>query len=697
MPVQLIRDDIGGREALYWAARQLVREAELRREVQKLRLSLQDAWLLMYLLVDATQDSNDPGREKYYSPRPANIVDTARRVLAKNPMKYHIVGRHMPTDEGDYSVGIRNFENVLHGLMYDFDRQLRARGQQSTRQQAAFHALVRGAWAYRLHLTKAAKSPTGSPVVYEHLDPRRVYPVWDSYGLESSVVHNVATLGQLVYQYPDQLRTVVDALIASSRRSRNARLEGSDEIDYTFLHVPLDMYEWSSREEQGLLLDMNGLPDGQRRQLGIEQHRWTDNRFIWLQEPFKHGFDRAIVQYGNVNGVPVGLVDREAATQFSHSALLRMPLHTGGDTTQGFVTAPVLFLANGRQHVSTNSVVDPAGALAGRAIYANVAHMFPELNRLFALLKQATTAAVKGTWAQTTRQGNVTPVSIGKGLVNPLAFGEKLEQIPHQLYAPDMLQVLQYLSQEISDGTIDLRFILASEMEAGSPLRARLEQAALISIEDYRAGMEDYAVSVAESFTAQYRHAGREFADWTLVGRAASERTRYFVVDVDQTVSQLLTEGEEPPVIEATAKVAMPVDMVARINMAKLAIDPANPIMSLAMALDLIMEFDDPEAAEQQILRDVGNRNPTIVLLRIANAFTEAGAQELADMILQDNFRSAFANQATNQTGASVTEGGSSPGVPAETAPPEITGGPNAGPAPGGRTTAPPRLAAAPA
>lgn len=693
MPLTLMRNDLSKPDRLKYAAKQLQAEADLRAQVQRTRLQLQDAWLLTYLLVDLSQSGQDipKTRERYYSPRPANIVDTAKRVLARNPLKYHATARHMMADAGEGGTRdqVRMLENVLHGLQYDADRQLAMRGELSARQQTAFHSLVRGAWAYKLHLSTEAKTGTGSPSYYEQYDPRTCFPVWDKQGLESVIVHNVTTLGQVLYSYEKELRPYVDLAVQIQRHYKGR----GQEIDYSFLHVPLDLYEWSSREEQGLLLDLSGLPDD----LGgrMQTNDWEARRFAWLQEPYRHGFGRCLVQYGNVNGVPVGLVDKAAAESYVASATLQLPVHQGGSLTTGALPIPpVLYLANGSRYTPMAGWVDPAGALAGRAIYANIAHLFPELNKLLATLKQAIVQEVRGTWTLTTRNGQLFNVEVGNGTVNPLQLGEALTKVNANIQAPDAYQLLQWMSQEISDGTIDLRFILASESEATGHLRARLEQAALIATEDYKDGLQQWGVSVAESFMSQYRASRKgAFKDWTLVGREGQQQSRFFVVDVDGEVDELLRAGSEPPVIEATVKVAMPVDMVARINMAKVAIDPSNPIMSLAMALDLIMEFDDPQAAEDMILQDIGNRNPSIVLMRIANAFAENGAPELAQMILQDNFRSAFANQTQNTAGASVTgASGAARGIQSGTQPPEIgSGGATEQPS-AGRTTAPARV-----
>ena len=204
-----------------------------------------------------------------------------------------------------------------------------------------------------------------------------------------------------------------------------------------------------------------------------------------------------------------------------------------------------------------------------------------------------------------------------------------------------------------------------------------MEQASVLALSDYKQGIQDWGVDVAESFNAQYSKRGDTLDKWKLMGRTPSDMTRYFVVDVNEAVSNMFKEGEglEPPLVEANVKPSLPIDMMARINMAKSAIDPSNPVMSLAEALDIIMETDDIESTMEMIWDDVGNRNPTIQLFRLAEAFKENGAPEVAAMITADGFRQAFTNAMAAQQGQTATPSGGSPGILPGTLPPEATSG----------------------
>jgi hypothetical protein len=655
----------------YDQAIRLVDEFNIRGEVQRLRMQLQDSWLLAYLLVDPGMSSQPPNRERYWTPRTASVVDTARRVLSRNPLKFRVSSQHFAAESREGREPQRVLENVLHGALYDIDRQLKNNGQLSSRQQTAFHALVRGAWAYKLHMTNKSRSSTGSPIHYRQLDPRLVLPSFDE-GMESAVAFNITTLGQLIHTYRDIIQPVIDRVVRNKRRQNG-------KVTYDFLHVPLQVLEWSSRDEHALLLDLSGLDDEIQRGLGIDRDG-APSQYVWLEAPFRTGLDHSIIQYGNVNGIPLGLASKEAVEYLQKSPFFGTPTTDGSGTTTGLNMQPRLILPNGVAYAGERHSVDPMGAFAGRSIFATIQHLIPEFNRLMAMLKDVVVRETRGTWAFRSRDGRGMTLHVGDGLVNQMTLTEQLERIPTQLQAPDALALLQLVSQEISDGSLDLRFILAAESEGSGFLRARMEQAALVAVEDYKDGQQTWGESVANSVVSQLRSSPkRTFNKWTIQGREPGESSEFFVVNIDDQVFDAIggtgKRAKEPPVIEAKVKAAMPIDMMARINMAKAAVDPSNPIMSLAMALDLIMEFDDSDAAYDSIIEDIGNRHPTIVLIRLADAFERNGASEVAQAILQDEFRQAFATAAQSQSAATATPAGATPGINPGTTPPEITSG----------------------
>lgn len=684
MPLRLVPTKTkASAEVLYQAAALLTDERALRTKVQESRLLMQDAWLLMYLLIDANQDGQPLSRQRHYTSRISSVVDTAQRVLARNPLKFHVSSQHFSSQARPEREPMRALENMLHGTMYDIDLQMLERNELRARWQAAFHALVRGAWAYKLHLTTESGSSTGSPIFYQQLDPRIVLPTFDRAGEDSAIAMDTRTLSQLMYDYPERMAPVVEHLRQQIRARSGLRSGGvqrsSGALDW--LHAPVTITEWSSRDEQGTLADLSSMPADVCDALGVHKGEHSESRYFWLQEPYDHGFGRPLIQYGSVNGVPAGMSAELGRQMIGHMPGLRMPLYTGGAETEGSVNT--LYLPNGSQYIPTSQFYDPMGTMSGRSIFANVVHMIPELNTLMAALKDAVLQEIRGTYVMKTRNGQLVNFEAGTGMVNPLQLQESVERLPINIQAPDAMGVLQLINQEISDGSLDLRFILASESDAGGYLRARMEQAALVSLEPFKDGVQNWARSTATSLVRQYRKSpASAFKGWSVTGRnQPGSMTPYFVVDIDGQIDELLREGKEPPVIEATVKPAMPIDMMAKINMAKSAIDPSNPVMGLAMALDMILELDDADAALDMIMEDIGNRNPTLQLLNIANAFAQNNAPEIAQMVLTDAFKGAFQQQVAGMSGkggtppSTSTPAGASPGVSPGTTPPEITSG----------------------
>ncbi|MGK2853802.1 MAG: hypothetical protein ACSLE3_06795, partial [Microbacteriaceae bacterium] len=309
------------------AGQTLSQELNLRRQVQDLRLKMQDVWMLLYLMVDLTQDAAPNGRQRHYTSRIPSVVDTARRVLAQNPLKFHVVNQFFPNDPTEERQALRRLENVYHGLLYDIDRKQRKQGKGPARRQAAFHALVRGAWAYKLHLTTQSGSPTGSPVFYHQLDPRQVLPVFGYAGEESAISWDVVSFNQLYYRYQDVLQPVMDKVFA---RARKTSKYGAQQ-DYSWMHAPIEMIEWSSGSESAVMIDLCQLPSELTQDLGLDPNWPNRDRWVWLQKPFDPGFGAPMIQYGNVNGVDAGLPTREAAMRFGNSPMARYPLYRGGD------------------------------------------------------------------------------------------------------------------------------------------------------------------------------------------------------------------------------------------------------------------------------------------------------------------------------------------------------------------------------
>jgi hypothetical protein len=660
-------------EVLALAAQRLIDDHSRRVSGQSFVKGLQDSWLSTYLLIDRQQDAQPPFRERYYTSRPASIIDTARRLLSQHPLRFRVASQFASQADVKSTVAMQRqaFENVLHGVMYDIDRQLVNRGELQARAQAAFHIVNRGAWAYRYQLSSKAKTSTGSPQDYRQLDPRLVYPRFDLMGLESATYTYTTDLSALLVDYPEVMQPIVDHV----RRVHEAKTASPvlRTQSQTYMYDPVTVVEFSSREESGVLVDFSNIPAVRDRlKSNSAFERDSTRSWCWVQEPMNHGFGRSLIQYGNANGIPVGSGTPAQAESFLKDSRI---FHDLRDNNGTIIHHSAIVHSPGGTAGADSRVMDTGMGLVGRSIIAMVQHQFPEYNKIASMLKDAVIREIRGTWVLKTPNGQAVEVEIGTGKVNYLSTRDGLEKVDPNVQPPDMMAMMQMVNQEISDGSIDLRFILASEQDSSGVTRARMEEAALIAIADYRLAQEQWAVSVADSFVAQYRKAPNEFKDWTVVSQAPGSMTKFFKLDVKDQIAEMLKTSEEPPIIEAKVKVAQPIDMMARINTAKSAIDPNNPVMGLAMALDTIMQVDDVEAVYDMIFQDMGNRNPTIILMRMAQAFKEAGAPEMAEMLLETEFKAAFEQQMQSMQGGTKTPAGSSPGINPGTMPPELTSG----------------------
>jgi hypothetical protein len=497
--------------------------------------------------------------------------------------------------------------------------------------------------------------------------------------MQSVIAYNLVTLAQLYDQYPEIIPPITKSILASSSAWTGKK-------DMSFLHQPILQIEWSSRDEHAIMVDLSSLPTAFTKNLGITEDSHSGRRYVWLREPWSHGFDHSMIQMGNVNGVPAGLASTEASTLFHHYSQGLGGMGTGGltpvanadgmnaVTITGQRVSPQIASGSNAMFSMSGQTIDPAGSMMGRSILAPVAHLFPQFNDLMVLLKQGVQNEIRGTWTHTSRGGQMPQgISLGDGKINPLSFNERLENVQPNIRAIDVQQVMAQVQQDINEGSLDLRFVLGSDFEGSGFVRQQMEKGALTSVTDYEMGLSNWGISVAETFNAQYRAGAEHLKDFKLYGRQPGAQTAFFVIDIDDKVKEKLTSSEEPLVIDAKTKVDIPIDMAARINMAKTAIDPNNPVMSLVQAIDLILEMDDADQAYDRILMDIGRRNPTLQLVTIANAFREAGANDLADMILGDQFRDAFANDVAQ--GSTLTNKGAAQGTDPNAAPPEVTTG----------------------
>ena len=82
--------------------------------------------------------------------------------------------------------------------------------------------------------------------------------------------------------------------------------------------------------------------------------------------------------------------------------------------------------------------------------------------------------------------------------------------------------------------------------------------------------------------------------------------------------------------------------MHIRIQMARLALDPRRPVLSLVTVLENILKQEDPQGEVDRMWEDMANQDPLIVLEQIAQALDRYDEKEMAERIRENQFRMKF-------------------------------------------------------
>jgi len=155
----------------------------------------------------------------------------------------------------------------------------------------------------------------------------------------------------------------------------------------------------------------------------------------------------------------------------------------------------------------------------------------------------------------------------------------------------------------------------------------------------------------------------------SLTGRSSRS---YFRIEFDPK-EELKRKYKPLPVF----KMALPEDMLIKAQTARIMLDPRQPIMSVVTVLDTILHVDDPEGEVKRMFADIADRDPVIILERVADALEEDGQPHIAARIRTQEFQKAFMQEVQfRQFMAAATGESVIPGPSAETGSPSATGGP---------------------
>lgn len=566
-----------------------------------------DYGLTMYLLLDPIQQAKPTGYRRFVSNDPRTAVDAAVSILTRNDPFWRI---DMPYGMGqDERERVGMIERGLDGIVDDLDAMFTERGEPLFWKQAAFFALMRGAVAGKFQITKQALDygrPT--PLLGEFWDERMVYPSFDGIGLYDVVVEKHTTLAELMAQYPERLSGIAGLRDEQTRNmlDPNARCI---KIEY-----------WSNnRPNMPGTYGVLGQYSTQSITGEIDPVKMDAGTALWLVEPVYHGYtpEQLPVIVTPVNGIPIKM-----------KPLLGQQVLSGMQ-----LRAQARGLAFPSWH-------DPSGWVAewGRGLLTSVEEHIPQYNELMATVLQHFSMGAFGTWVFKTQTGELPDFIDGLNAKVPLRIGEDVQRFEPRPVDTDAWRMLEVLQNERQRGMLNALLMgMSASAESGAALQQRIN-ASLNSLEPFQSGLATFGSSFGSHILEQLKVAGIDTL--SLVSRGNS-RT-YFRVEFDPKTH--LGERKYKPV--PIFRPAVPEDILFKAQAARLLLDPRAPVMSVISVLDRLFQLDDPEGETKRMLEDVANRDPVLLLERIASVLEEEGEPEMAQRIRQKEFQARFQEEA---------------------------------------------------
>lgn len=622
-----------------------------REKDMKPRNDRMDVWHTMYLLIDEFQLSKPKGVVRFTSNEPRTILDLAVNIMSRHPFKPRIPMTYADTDPDREGIGLLEFG--IKGCFQDLDRQMGRRGLPSARKIAAWHLLLRGYAASRFVVRNEK-----NPLDYEPWDMRFALPFFDRRGLQSVIHQTVTTWGDILESFPETASELV---------------KGSGRTLSQDLGQWVTQYEYWDRYQEAVAV---GQPQA-RTGTDIRQTGRPESWLKWADPPSLHGI---VDQYDDPT-CPVIIVASHGLPLFNTPKRAAATLYEAGPVDLA-VKRGVLPIWK-RQ----------GGWIAdqGRSILAAVEDAIPQFNEIVSIIWQIMDNDAFGTWIEKTRTGERRDVILGGNAINPMKVGESLERVAGMAASPDTYRLLDFLSRQVAQGSIDQNLLRGLENFTGSGfLRSQLENAALNSLGPWLESYEFWATEVAQSLMNQLHHnAGSAF---TVIAEGSGRRLMKIKFGPEMV--------KDIVYVEMKAKPALPDDLAVRVNIAAQLLNPARPMASLQTVFDQVLDWEDAEREKKLLFDDVADMDPIVVMLRIQARMVARGMPEIAKLFGDKAFVMAFAQQVMQarliqQLQGGGQPGGGPPGAPMgggeepamarpEGAPPETAG------IEGGRTGVPP-------
>ena len=531
-----------------------------------------DRWFLLYSLIDAFQASKPVSRKRFISNEPMTTVDRAESIIARNPLQYQIQMEQAKTEEE--GVTIEGIEHLLVGVDNQIDKDLIKQGHKRARRIAAQHALLRGwiAWSLSLNHNPGKYKKA---INYTPYDPRFVYPRFDDQGLHSVMCEDYIFAGTILDQYPR-------AANALGIKSSSNKME-------VFL-----WYEYIDREYRGIAASQS-----------LDALLRKDGRPVeWLEVPRAHG--RSSLPFGMI---PVHGVEMRFLPSMPSSYNLNpdspREVHALA-APKDYFRAPNAWSAN-----------------MGRSILSAVEDTMPQFNELIATIWQIASNNAFGTWFIKTRGAKHIPFKPGENVVN---FGDLMENVQRfgsDTAPPDLGVISNLLGSQIQRGTLSYALFGDTEFAGSGFLFSQIEEAALNAIDDWRDGVKLWGELKADMFMEEYREGGYK----ALEVQGRDSKNRMFIETIDPK------DIKKTYHIEVELRPALPSDMMQRVQMARLLLDPRRPIASLQTVFDKVLMWPDAKGELDRIFEDIAYTDPLIVMERIARILEQRGADEFAQVL----------------------------------------------------------------
>lgn len=572
-----------------------------------------DYGMIMYLLLDPVQQLKPVGMRRFVSNDPRTAIDSAVNILTRNTPFWRI---DMPYDmHQSERAKVGKIERALSGIVDDLDSMFLERGEMNFWTQAAFFALARGAVWAKLQVTEdAIRIGRSSPLLGEFYDPRWVYPNFDGIGLESIVVEKQCTLNDLLVQYPNRMMAELGAKSIDMRQ-----------LDPNAPAVKLEY--WSNNRETGSgiygVLGYYSTAKG----LGVGFDPITDaagtgggsGGSCWLVQPIYHGYRPEALP---IVGVPVNGIPLKSKPVYGSNILAAM-----------------------NQRARNLGLVMPSWhdqnswrAEWGRGLLTSVEELMPQYNEMVATALQHFTIGTYGTWVFKTQSGELPEFEDGINGKVPLRIGEDAQRFEPAPINADAYRILDILREEKQRGTLNgiLQAQGSNQANSGIVLQQSINTA-LNNLNPFGTGLTNFG-SVGASHLLEQLKLIRT-GPLHLVSRGSKS---FFRITFDPHTD--LEDRKYKP--EPIFRPSVPEDILLKAQVARLLLDPRMPIMSVVTVLDKIFQLDDPEGETNRMLEDIANRDPILLLDRVAGILEEAGEQEMADRIRQKEFQAQYQEKA---------------------------------------------------